>query len=344
MKDEFYMRRCLELAELGLGRVAPNPMVGSVIVKDDLIIGEGFHTAFGGPHAEVNAIHSVANESDLKSATLYVSLEPCSHNGKTPPCSDLILEKGIPRVVIAQSDPNPLVSGRGIKRLRQNGVEVIEGVLEFEAKELNRRFNTFHEEKRPYIILKWAMTDNGFMDRDRTGGETGVFWISSPSTKKLVHRWRSEEAAILVGSRTVANDNPGLDCRLYSGRDPLRVILAGSAPISQKSKILTDGKPTLVFGALKPEKSTSVEWVETNSENTLEKAMDFLYEKGINSVMVEGGAGTLSTFLDRELWDEARVIVSPLRIENGLRAPVLNSMPISTNEYGPDRILTFRRP
>lgn len=342
MNSESYMKRCLTLAGNGMGRVAPNPMVGCVIVKDEKIIGEGYHSVYGGPHAEVNAINSVDKEDDLKESTLFVSLEPCSHHGKTPPCVELIIQKGIPRVVIAQADPNPLVAGKGIELLKNSGVNVESGILEAEAQELNRRFNTYHTKNRPYIILKWAMSSNGMVDIERTRGEKGVYWISSPTTKKLVHKWRAEEASILVGSGTVGTDNPGLDCRLYHGKDPLRVVLSGDQELPPYSKVLTDGKPTLVFGKKGPSAESTAEWIFPQGEDLIDEVLQTLYEKGINSVLVEGGPTTHRGFLDRGLWDEARVIVSKSHIPKGIRAPDLDILPEMIQDYGSDRIFTFR--
>ncbi|HKL39773.1 MAG TPA: bifunctional diaminohydroxyphosphoribosylaminopyrimidine deaminase/5-amino-6-(5-phosphoribosylamino)uracil reductase RibD, partial [Cryomorphaceae bacterium] len=283
------MERCLKLAQNGFGRVAPNPMVGCVIVKNDVIIGEGFHRAFGEAHAEVNAINSVKNSDDLKQSTLYVSLEPCSHQGKTPPCADLIIQSGIPRVVIAQSDPNPAVSGKGIEKLSEAGIAITTGVLEESAKELNRRFRTFHEKKRPYIILKWAMTADGYMDSVRKADKQGIFWISSPETKKLVHKWRSEEGAILIGKRTLEVDDPSLDTRDYFGKNPLRVVLVGEKELSRNRRLLTDGNPTLIIGKHQDGfENEAVEFELPPGEDLAEAALTSLYERNINSVIIEG--------------------------------------------------------
>ena len=238
MEHEKFMQRCLELAAIGSGYVAPNPMVGCVIVANDLIIGEGYHRIFGGPHAEVNAFDEVENEDLLSSATLYVSLEPCSHFGKTPPCVDLIISKKIQRVVIGCRDSNPAVSGKGIDRLKRAGIEVIEGVLENECRWLNKRFFTFHERQRPYIVLKWAQTQDGYIDRIRGEASSGINWVTSETTKSLVHKWRSEEQSILVGRNTIINDNPSLTVREYDGRNPIRIVIDSQLQISGDQNIL----------------------------------------------------------------------------------------------------------
>lgn len=337
------MHRCLQLASKGMGNVAPNPMVGCVLVKDDRIIGEGFHRVYGEPHAEVNAIRSAKDQNDLKSSTLYVSLEPCSHHGKTPPCADLIINSGIPRVVIAQKDPNPLVAGNGIKMLRNAGVEVMEGVLEAEAKELNRRFNVFHEKKRPYIILKWAMTADGYMDSVNKTEKRGVFWISSPETKKLVHKWRAEEDAIMIGKKTLEVDNPSLDTRDYYGSDPLRIILSGKGQIDVTSKVFNDGKKTLIIGDHNINfQSDSVEMVVPNFDDFIGSTLQELYNRKVMSVIVEGGAYTLQRYLESRIWDEARVIQSNTALGGGLSAPQISFQPKSVAQFSKDRIYYYR--
>src|SRR5690554_324565 len=310
MDLEKYMRRCLQLAENGLGRVAPNPMVGSILVHKGKIIGEGYHQKYGGPHAEVNAIQSVKNRELLKDATIFVNLEPCSHQGKTPPCADLIVASGIPRVVIAMGDPNPKVSGRGIKRLRDAGIDVEVGICKTEAEFLNRRFITHQTKNRPFIILKWAQSEDDFMDRDRSDtSDRKINWISHPATKKLVHLWRSEEQAILVGRNTVLNDNPHLDTREVAGPSPLRIVLSRSGDLPTDSYVLTDGKPTLIFNQKIEKEQKGAKWIKLEGE-FLSGAMSYLSQLGISSVLVEGGAQVLQAFLDANLWDEARIIQS----------------------------------
>ncbi|MEM9052853.1 MAG: bifunctional diaminohydroxyphosphoribosylaminopyrimidine deaminase/5-amino-6-(5-phosphoribosylamino)uracil reductase RibD [Bacteroidota bacterium] len=340
---KLYMKRCLELASMGMGNVAPNPMVGCVLVKDGKIIGEGYHRVYGEPHAEVNAIRSVKDPNEFKDSTIYVSLEPCSHYGKTPPCADLIINSRIPRVVIAQKDPNPLVAGNGIKKLREAGIEVIEGVLETEAKEINRRFNVFHQEKRPFIILKWAMTADGYMDTVHKTENRGVFWISSPETKKLVHKWRAEEDAIMIGKKTLEVDNPSLDTRDYFGSDPLRVILSGKGELDNTSKVFNDKKKTLVIGDHNINfDSDLVEMAAPNFDDFIGSTLKELYDRKIMSVIVEGGAFTLQRHLESRIWDEARVIQSNNTLGGGLSAPQISFQPETVSQFGRDRIYYYR--
>lgn len=323
MNDDKYMRRCFSLAKQGLGRVSPNPLVGSVIVKEGNIIGEGYHQKYGAPHAEVNAIRSVENADDLKSSTIYVNLEPCSHHGKTPPCADLIVASGIPNVVVCNADPNPVVAGKGIKKMIEAGINVKTGVLENEGRFLNRRFFTTQEKKRPYIILKWAQSADGFMDKDRSSTDKGVHWISHPNTKKWVHKWRTEEDAILVGGRTIGNDNPSLTAREYKGTNPLRVVLSLNGDIPKSATILTDGMPTLVFNQKISNHKGNTEWVQFPKEDFLNACLADLVKRNISSVFVEGGWETLQRFIDAGLWDEARVITGTSNMESGLEAPNL---------------------
>ena len=332
------MNRCLALAKKGLGNVAPNPLVGSVIVNSGKIISEGFHRQYGGPHAEVHAINSLPNKDLLTSSTLFVNLEPCAHFGKTPPCADLIIESKIPRVVVAMRDPNPLVAGRGIDRLKKAGIEVIEGICETEARFLNRRFLIHQIEKSPYIILKWAQSADGFMDRDRAiNTDPKINWISHPRTKKKVHLWRSQEQAILVGKQTIINDNPQLNTREIDGRSPLRIVLAGDGSIPGTAKVLTDGKPTLLFNTEISETKGTAEWIKTDKDD-LNAVLMNLGERGISSVLVEGGARVLSDFIAQDLWNEARVIQSTSFMSSGLKAPSIDLKNSHTEMYGSDRI------
>lgn len=296
-EDENYMKRCLELAANGLGSVQPNPMVGAVIVVDGRIIGEGWHHRYGGPHAEVNALRSVKQPELLTQATLYVNLEPCSHFGKTPPCCDALIRHHIPRVVIGTVDSNPKVSGEGIRRMREAGIEVVTGVLADECRQLNKRFFTFHEQHRPYVILKWAQTADGFMDIDRRQGHAHEYWITNQELKVLTHKWRSEEDAILIGYNTLQNDHPQLTTREYTGKNPQRFVMA------REGTPLPDGFTLLA--------------------DNVRKALQQLYEKQIQSVIVEGGRKTLDKFLQSGLWDEARVLTGNKTFGAGLPAPVL---------------------
>lgn len=332
------MRRCLTLAANGLGRVAPNPLVGAVLAVGDKIISEGYHREYGGAHAEVNALDGVTDTAVLSAATLYVNLEPCSHHGKTPPCADLIIEKGIKRVVIAQKDPNPLVAGRGIEKLMAAGIDVKTGVLEGEAHFLNRRFNTFHTKKRPYIVLKWAVSADGFMDRIRAENHTGVNWISHPETKKLVHLWRSRESAILVGRRTVENDDPSLTVREMNGTSPQRIVIGRSGNIASNFKLIGDKKGVWVYNQTTEGREGSNLWIKLPREGFLNALMTDLHARNIGSVLVEGGATTLGLFIESGVWDEARVIASPVKLGGGLLAPHLDQSPHHTYTYGRDRI------
>lgn len=328
-KHEIFMKRCHELAESGLGWVAPNPMVGAVVVLNNKIIGEGYHQKYGEAHAEVNAIKAVEDDKALKESTLYVNLEPCSHMGKTPPCSDLIIQKGIPRVVIGTSDPNSLVAGRGIEKLRRAGVKVISDVLARESYELNKRFFTFHEKKRPYIILKWAQTQDGFIDiRRDQDTPIGVNWITSLYSRKLVHKWRSEEQGILVGTNTVILDNPELNLRYWEGRNPVRIILDHQLRIPGSSNIYNNNSQSLIYNTLKAETKGKAEWINLNfSHENLEPILSDLYDRGISSLIIEGGKQILEYFIQKSCWDEARVFTGSKYFKTGIVAPEFYSNP-----------------
>jgi diaminohydroxyphosphoribosylaminopyrimidine deaminase/5-amino-6-(5-phosphoribosylamino)uracil reductase len=342
MDHTLYMQRCLELAQLGKGFTAPNPMVGCVIVKNDLIIGEGYHQEYGKAHAEVNAIQSVFNKNELEGATVYVSLEPCSHFGKTPPCADLLVQSGVKAVVIACRDTNPAVAGRGIDRLKKAGIEVIEGVLEKESRELNKRFFTFHEKQRPYIILKWAQTLDGYLDKARLENQTGINWITGEETKSLVHKWRGEEQSILVGRNTIINDNPSLTVREYKGKNPIRIVIDSQLQISGDVNIYSSEAPTIVFNRIRNEKKENVEWVKIKETST-KNILDELYNRGIISVFVEGGSRTLQYFIIDNVWDEARVIVGNNRFDEGMKAPIINRVPIASHPFGEDMVYYYSR-
>ncbi len=338
------MQRCLQLAANSLGNVTPNPMVGCVIVHNGYIIGEGFHANYGEAHAEVNAINSVKDKAILKDATLYVSLEPCSHFGKTPPCSDLIIESGIKRVVIACSDTNPLVAGKGIEKLKRARVEVISGVLEKEARELNKRFFTFHEQKRPYIILKWAQTADGFIDRKRNDNTQPALQISNEHSKRLLHKWRNEEQAIMVGTNTARLDNPRLDVRLVSGKNPLRIVLDKNLELAESLHLFDGSQLTLVFTSKKRAVQTDVEFIAIDFEkNVLQQVMSVLHDKQIQSVIVEGGSKLVQNFIDENLWDEARVFISETFIVDGVAAPKLNAEPMSIDTIESDKLYLFKK-
>lgn len=313
-----YMERCLELARLGLGRVQPNPMVGAVIVHDGRIIGEGYHHRYGEAHAEVNALAAITDPALLKDSTLYVNLEPCSHFGKTPPCADAIIRHNIPRVVVGTVDCHDKVNGNGIAKLRAAGVEVTVGVCEQECRELNRRFFTYHAQKRPYVILKWAQTADGFMDVDRSDGQPHNYWITNPALRVLVHKWRSEEDAILVGYNTMANDQPQLTTRLYPGKSPQRFVM-------QRGDEVTAPLPCI---AVSPDVATCLQQ---------------LYEQRIQSVIVEGGRKTLDRFLESGFWDEARILVGDVTWGKGLPAPTLAETPEEKEIVDNNTLLYVRR-
>jgi diaminohydroxyphosphoribosylaminopyrimidine deaminase/5-amino-6-(5-phosphoribosylamino)uracil reductase len=318
-----FMKRCLELAKLGEGRTAPNPMVGSVIVHQGTIIGEGFHRIFGGPHAEVNAIASVKDHNLLKESILYVNLEPCAHYGKTPPCSDLIVEKGIPEVVIGTQDPFSEVAGKGLEKLKKSGCTVTLGVLEEECLELNRRFFTFHQKKHPYIILKWAQTADGFVDTDRTSNDFGTpNWITNEMARIAVHKQRATEQAILIGTDTAIKDNPSLTLRDWYGKQPMRIIADRFGRVSTESKLFDGQAPTLVVSCSSQKNLQNTSFLTINkSGDLMEKTLEYLYINHILSVIVEGGPTMLQSFIDRGLWDEAHVYIGQLTFKKGVLAP-----------------------
>jgi diaminohydroxyphosphoribosylaminopyrimidine deaminase/5-amino-6-(5-phosphoribosylamino)uracil reductase len=344
-----YISRCIELAKNGLGTTYPNPLVGSVIVYKDKIIGEGWHKKAGEPHAEVNAIHAVKNKSLLKKATIYVSLEPCSHFGKTPPCCDLIIQNEIPNVVIGTVDPNIKVAGNGIKKLVEAGINVTVGVLEEDCNELNKRFFTFHKKKRPYIILKWAESQDGFITptQEKTQDQTKKrepIWITNTFSRQLVHKWRSEEQAILVGTQTVIDDNPKLNVRDWSGNHPIRVVLDQNNRIPKDSHITDSQSKTIIFSKLKTtiEKENCIFESIDFEQNIAEQIMERLYQHQIQSVIIEGGRQTLQTFIDANLWDEARVFVGEIQLKSGTRAPIITAQKLKKYSINTDELLLAR--
>lgn len=318
------MSRCIALAKNGLGTTYPNPMVGSVIVYEDKIIGEGWHQKAGEPHAEVNAVNSVLDKSLLKKATIYVSLEPCSHFGKTPPCCDLIIKNKIPNVVVGTVDPFSEVSGKGIKKLIEAGIHVTVGILEDECNELNKRFFTFHQKKKPYIILKWAQSQDGFIaPLEKT--EQKPVWISNTYSRQLVHKWRTEEQAILAGTQTVIDDNPKLNARDWKGNNPIRIILDQNNRIPKENAVFDNQIKTIVF--TNSENSISEENITFEridfKENIAKQIVATLYNHNIQSVIIEGGLQTLQTFIDANLWDEARIFTGKTTLNKGIKAPLL---------------------
>lgn len=339
---EKYMARCIELAKNGLGSTYPNPLVGSVIVYQDKIIGEGWHQKAGEAHAEVNAIHSVKDKSLLPHSTIYVSLEPCSHFGKTPPCSDLIVHHQIPDVVIGTVDPNEKVAGKGIEKLKAAGINVRVGILEKDCQELNKRFFTFHNKKRPYIILKWAQSADGFL-APQTKQERQPVWLSNVFSRQLVHKWRSEEQSILVGTQTVLDDDPKLDVRDWTGPNPTRIVLDKSGKINTGYKV-ADGQIPTLFITEAENYNTFVHRVFENVifDNELPfKIAEVLYKNQLQSVIVEGGRQTLQTFIDAGLWDEARVFVSKTVLGNGLPSPGISGVIAQKKMIADDELLTY---
>jgi diaminohydroxyphosphoribosylaminopyrimidine deaminase/5-amino-6-(5-phosphoribosylamino)uracil reductase len=324
--EEKYMYRCLQLAKNGLGSTAPNPMVGAVIVHNDLIVGEGFHQQYGQAHAEPNAINAVKSEVLLANATLYVNLEPCSHFGKTPPCAALIIEKKIPRVVIGSIDPNPLVAGRGIEMMRKAGIEVVVGVLDAENRELNKRFFTFQEKKRPYILLKWAQSVDGFMDGDRKDNTTPPVQFSTPFTQLLNHKTRAEEAAILVGTTTVLMDNPQLTTRHWVGKNPVRMAIDKEGKITSNYKLMDASAETIIFTPKPSVVNANISYVQLDfNQAIIPQLLQELYIRNLNSLIVEGGQTLLKGFIDANLWDEARVEVAPVKLGKGVLAPTMSN-------------------
>lgn len=320
--DEKYMRRCIQLARNGICHAAPNPMVGAVIVRDGKIIGEGYHVCCGEGHAEVNAIASVKDESLLKDATIYVSLEPCSHYGKTPPCADLIIRKGIPRVVVGCVDPFSLVAGRGIQKLRDAGIEVTVSVLEKECRELIRAFVTFNLKKRPYITLKWAQSADGFLDIRREDGN--AVRLSTPLSTLAVHKMRAEQKAILVGRRTALLDNPSLTVREWYGQNPLRLVIDRQLTLPPHLHLFDGSTPTLVFTEKEKATTQNLTYVTLDfGQNILPQIMQVLYEQKIQTLLVEGGSQTLQTFLEQGLWDEAFIEHTRVTLHDGIPAPLL---------------------
>jgi len=319
-----YMRRCLTLAKNGLGLTYPNPLVGSVIVFDDHIIGEGWHQRSGDPHAEVIAINSVRNKSILAESTIYVNLEPCSHHGKTPPCADLIVKMQIKNVVIGTIDYNNVVSGKGIAHLKESGCNVSVGVLESECKEINRRFFTYHKKKRPYVILKWAETKDGFLFPDNNSDkEKKPVWISNKYSQQLVHKWRTEEEAILVGTSTALHDNPSLSARKYFGKSPVRIAIDKDLKMPENYNFYDCSLQTIIFTRVKSQlEKKNLSFIKINfMKNTNMQILDYLFSVGIQSVIIEGGAKSLQSFIDLGLWDEARVFVGDNIFRFGIKSP-----------------------
>ena len=355
-----FMSRCLDLAAHGRGNVAPNPMVGAVIVADGVIVGEGYHHCYGEAHAEVNAIASVQDESLLRRATLYVNLEPCSHYGKTAPCAELIIRKKIPRVVVACLDPYPEVAGCGIRMLRDAGVDVVTGVMEREAVELNRFFLTAHRRQRPYIILKWAQSVDGFIDRKRKDASEKPTVFSTPLTRMMVHQLRSEVQAIMVGTHTAILDNPSLTVRYWRGNSPVRVLIDRNLRIPQGYHLLDGEQPTIVFtkrpvpSNASPNASAgirnkkNVKYIEMNPSGfRLSDIAAILYENNVHSLLVEGGASLHRSFIEENLWDELIVETAPVRLEDGVKSvdlPFGESMQLVDRQFVDSCSTTSEKP
>jgi len=342
--EEQYMQRCIDLARLGEGDVSPNPMVGCVIVSGGKIIGEGYHRRYGRPHAEVNAIGLVKDQELLKKSTLYVSLEPCSHFGKTPPCTDLIISKKIPGVVIGTIDTSEKVAGKGVEKLIKAGIDVSVGVLEEECRELNKRFFTYHEKKRPYIILKWAQTIDGFIDIDRGEEDFGEpTWITGETALRMGHKIRSAEDAILVGRKTAVKDNPSLKVYNWAGRDPVRVVLDPSLKLPKNLKLFDNSAKTLVFNSIIARTEKNTEYIKIKSgHNLLPEILDELYNRQILSLIVEGGRQLLESFLTGNLWDEIHQFAGNKIFCSGVKAPPVSGVLISEEQFDSDRLKVFR--
>lgn len=336
-----YMLQCLSLAEKGAGAVAPNPMVGAVLVYNHEVIGAGYHEQFGGPHAEVNCIRSVsaANQSLIPLSTLYVSLEPCNHTGKTPPCTDLILSSGIKKVVIACVDSSSKVNGKGIAQLSEHGVEVIVGVEEQKALELNKRFFTFHQQQRPFVILKWAQSVEGII-----GLKDQRVLLSTEECNVVTHQWRAEESAIWVGYNTAALDNPQLNVRLVEGNNPIRIVYDKELSLSDDLHLFDGSIPTLRFNKTINHQKGNIEWIQIEPEKALVQILEQLRQRQILSVIIEGGTKLLQQFIDDGLWDEVRVIQTATNLSDGVKAPVLKqAVQINHIQVGVDQIYFYKK-
>lgn len=329
---ETYMMRAIELAYNGCGNVSPNPLVGCVIVHNGEIVGEGWHQRYGAPHAEVNAIAAVRDQSVLKDSTVYVNLEPCSHTGKTPPCADLLVEHKVQKVIIANQDTNPLVGGNGIKNLRDAGITVIKDVLSGEARDLNERFFVYMEKKRPRIILKWAETSDGFIARKNNDSR----WISDAYSRRLVHRWRSEEDAVLVGSGTAWYDNPTLNVRDWTGRDPVRIVIDRFLKLGSNQNLFNRQQKTICYNLMKEDEHDNLSYIQLKKDDFLQSLIQNLYRQGIQSVIVEGGAKILQSFIQSGIWDEARIFISPQQFGEGIPAPRINGVVKKTSKLDHD--------
>ena len=338
---EHFIDKCIRLARKGALDVSPNPMVGCVIVYDGEIIGEGYHKEYGKNHAEVNAINSVKDKSILKNSILYVNLEPCCHHGKTPPCTDLIIKYNIPKVVIGCIDTFSKVSGQGIKKLKDNSVEVIYGVLEKDCIELNKRFFCYHIKKRPYIILKWAKSKDNFI---APINQEKPFWMTCEKSKKLVHSWRAEEDAILVGRKTVVADNPSLTVRMSEGKNPLRIVIDKELKLNEKSNVFDDQAETIVFNNIKSTIVDKTTYLKADFNNLNQDILNQLYNRDILSLIIEGGAITINSFIEKNLYDEIRVFTTDKILIKGVNSPELPDINlIETSIINNDKLEVYKR-
>jgi diaminohydroxyphosphoribosylaminopyrimidine deaminase/5-amino-6-(5-phosphoribosylamino)uracil reductase len=339
--EKKFMDRALELAYLGLGKVSPNPMVGCVIVKDGKIIGEGWHQKFGGPHAEVNAIKSIKDKDKVRGSDVYVTLEPCSHHGKTPPCSDLLISLGVKNVYISNPDINPLVSGKGMQKMKKASIKVAAGINEEEGSNLNKRFFTYHSKKRPYIILKWAQTIDRFIARKNFDSK----WISNEYSRQLVHKWRAEEDSIMVGANTAIYDNPKLNVRDWpdNGQAPTRIVVDPNLKVPEDSLVFDGAQPTLIYNYNKSADEVNIKWIKLHKGRFIEEVITDLYNKEIQSVLVEGGSYLINSFISKNIWDEARVFISENTFGEGIKAPDLyHASLVGKNKIFNDEILLFK--
>ncbi len=339
-QDILFMQRALTLASLGSGNVSPNPMVGCVVVVDNRIIGEGWHKKYGDPHAEVNALESVDDPSQLVGATVYVNLEPCSHFGKTPPCADKLVQVGVKRVVISNRDTHPLVSGKGIEKLRAAGIVITEGILEKEGRYLNRRFFTTVEQGIPFIILKWAESSDGYMAQK---GTTPV-WISNAHSRQRVHQWRSEEDGVLIGTTTAEVDNPRLSVRDWTGRNPTRIVIDRSLRLSETLNIFDGSQPTFCYNLNRNLEQTNLSFIKLSRENFIPDLLHDLTRRNLGSIIVEGGAQILNAFIAGGWWHEARIFRAKKSLGKGIAAPVLRGNPIGEDVLSDDRLTVLLNP
>ena len=335
------MNRCLDIALNGIGKVSPNPLVGSVLVYDNQIIGEGFHEKYGLSHAETNAIKNVKDKRLISKAILYVNLEPCSHHGNTPPCCEMIVSNNIKHVVIGCLDSSSKVNGKGIDYLKSKGVKVTLGVLEKQCKHINRRFFVNHQLNRPYIILKWAQSKDGFIDKKRVNNQKGINWITQKETKKIVHQWRAQEDAILVGRKTVNNDNPELTVRESKGMNPLRLVMDPNLKLNLDSNVFNMQSKTIIVNQIKNQSSNHLTYLKIKENNNLNDLFKYLQKHKIGSIIVEGGAETINYFIQKNIWDEARVITGDVNFKDGLKAPKINGKYKSLKRINKDILHTY---